>query len=144
MSHPEPAQRVIDVLLVEDDAGDALMIREAFLHHDIRHTLHHVVDGVEAMRFLRNEGEYDGRPRPDLILLDLNMPGASGLEVMKIIRLCRPHTKVLVISGHMTPEVRNEFQKLGQREFVQKPYRLDELGRHIRTLLEAKPLAELA
>ncbi len=75
----------------------------------------------------------------DMVLLDLNMPGASGLQVMKVIRLCRPRTKVLVISGHITPETRADFQHLGQRDFLQKPYTLDELGRRLRAILDAPP-----
>jgi len=73
----------------------------------------------------------------DLALLDLNMPGATGVEVLKFMRACRPNLKVLVISGHMTKAVQTELANLGQRDFVQKPYRLDEIGRHIRRLLEA-------
>ena len=75
----------------------------------------------------------------DGVLLDLNMPGASGVDVMKIIRICRPGLKVIVISGHLTPAARAEFEQLGQRSFVQKPYKLDELGRNLRTLLDAAP-----
>jgi CheY-like chemotaxis protein len=86
VSHPESARRVIDVLLVEDDAGDALMIREAFQHHDIRHTLHHVPDGVEAMRFLRQEDAYAASPRPDLVLLDLNLPRMDGRQVLSQVK----------------------------------------------------------
>jgi CheY-like chemotaxis protein len=74
--------RVIDVLLVEDDPGDVLMTREAFEHHKIRNQLHVVNDGEQAMRFLRQLGEYAGAPRPGLILLDLNLPRRDGLEVL--------------------------------------------------------------
>lgn len=72
----------------------------------------------------------------DAVLLDLNMPGASGLDVLKVIRICRPAMRVMVISGHLTAEARAEFEQLGQRAFMQKPYKLDELGRNLRTLLE--------
>jgi len=72
----------------------------------------------------------------DAVLLDLNMPGASGIEVLKVIRICRPKLKVVIVSGHITPAARAEFELLGQRYFVQKPYKLDELGRQLRQLLD--------
>jgi CheY-like chemotaxis protein len=77
---------VIDVLLVEDDPGDALMTQEAFEHHKIRNSLHIVRDGVEALQFLRREGEYANAPRPGLILLDLNLPRMDGREVLAEVK----------------------------------------------------------
>lgn len=77
---------VIDVLLVEDDPGDALMTQEAFEHHKIRNTLHVVKDGVEALEFLRRQGQYENAPRPGLILLDLNLPRKDGREVLSEIK----------------------------------------------------------
>jgi CheY-like chemotaxis protein len=67
---------------VEDDPGDALMTKEAFEHHKIRNVLHVVKDGVEALEFLRREGQYEDAPRPGLILLDLNLPRKDGREVL--------------------------------------------------------------
>jgi len=76
----------IHVLLVEDDPGDVLMTQEAFEHHKLRNQLHVVADGVEALAFLRGEGEYAGSPRPGLILLDLNLPRKDGREVLEEVK----------------------------------------------------------
>lgn len=82
----ESPLNVIDVLLVEDDPGDALMTQEAFEHHKIRNTLHVVKDGVEAIEFLRRQGRYENAPRPGLILLDLNLPRKDGREVLSEVK----------------------------------------------------------
>lgn len=89
-------------------------------------------DGIEAIEMLtRREHRFD------LILLDLNMPGATGVEVLRVIRAVSPHSRVLVTTGHLTPAARGELEKLGQRDFLRKPYPLDELGRQLRTILDA-------
>ncbi len=74
----------------------------------------------------------------DAVLLDLNMPGATGLEVFKVLKAARPDLPVLVLSGHLTPGTREEFRRIGQTDFVQKPHTLDDLGRRLRSLLDAK------
>ena len=74
--------RVIDVLLVEDDEGDVLMTREAFEYYKIQNRLHVVSDGEQALQFLRRTGPYADAPRPGLILLDVNLPRRSGMEVL--------------------------------------------------------------
>jgi CheY-like chemotaxis protein len=85
VSDPDPITE-IDVLLVEDDAGDVLMTQEAFEHHKLRNQLHVVSDGVEALSFLRREGEFADAPRPGLILLDLNLPRKDGREVLEEVK----------------------------------------------------------
>ena len=79
-------ERQIEVLLVEDDPGDVMMTREAFQDYKLHNELHVVSDGAEAMAFLRHEGEYAGRPRPDLVLLDLNLPRMDGRQVLEAIK----------------------------------------------------------
>ena len=78
--------RPIEVLLVEDDAGDVLMTREAFQDARVANHLSVVPDGAEALAFLRRQGEYAHAPRPDLVLLDLNLPGIDGREVLNEIK----------------------------------------------------------
>jgi CheY-like chemotaxis protein len=73
---------LIDVLLVEDDPGDVLLIQEAFEFNKVRNTLSIVSDGEEALQFLRREGEHADAPRPDLVLLDLNLPRKDGRQVL--------------------------------------------------------------
>jgi CheY-like chemotaxis protein len=75
-----------EVLLVEDSPGDVRLTREAFREVDSAINLSVATDGVEAMAFLRKEGEYRNVPRPDLILLDLNLPKMDGREVLALIK----------------------------------------------------------
>ncbi|MBD8060623.1 response regulator [Cellulomonas sp. JH27-2] len=80
------SRKTIDVLLVEDDPGDVLMTREAFADHKVANRLSVVSDGVSALEFLRKEGEHEGAPTPDLILLDLNLPRMDGREVLEALK----------------------------------------------------------
>jgi CheY-like chemotaxis protein len=83
---PKPAGQPIEVLLVEDDPGDVLLIREAFEFNKVHNNLNVVNDGEQALAYLRGDGEYAGAPRPDLVLLDLNLPRKDGREVLAEVK----------------------------------------------------------
>src|SRR5262249_13222957 len=75
-----------NLLLVEDNQADADLTREGLADGKLLFTLHHVIDGVQAMAFLRKEGEHAAAPTPDLVLLDLNLPRKDGREVLREIK----------------------------------------------------------
>src|SRR5215475_725705 len=77
---------MIQILLVEDDPGDVLITREAFADNKVRNRLSVVTDGENALAYLRQQGEFAVAPRPDLILLDLNLPRKNGHEVLAEIK----------------------------------------------------------
>jgi CheY-like chemotaxis protein len=83
---PTDTPRPVEILLVEDDAGDVLMTREALEDSKLLHNLHVIDNGEEAVKFLRQESPYEDAPRPDLVLLDLNLPRLDGREVLSIIK----------------------------------------------------------
>jgi chemotaxis family two-component system response regulator Rcp1 len=99
----KPLGDMVDILLVEDNEGDARLAKEAMRDSKIRNILHHVADGEEAMAFLRKEGKHAEAPRPDLILLDLNLPRKDGRQVLAEIKadedLKRIPVVILTVSG---------------------------------------------
>jgi two-component system, cell cycle sensor histidine kinase and response regulator CckA len=118
------------LLIVDDEESLRALLAAALARKG--YTTMTARSGVDAIEMIS-----DGSRQFDAVLLDLNMPGASGVEVLKVIRICRPRLKVVVVSGHINPAARVEFEQLGQRYFVQKPYKLDELGRQLRSLLDS-------
>ena len=78
--------RPVEILLVEDNPGDERLTREALKEGKVYSNLHTVKDGVEAMEFLRREGKFKDAPRPDIILLDLNLPRKDGREVLQEVK----------------------------------------------------------
>lgn len=80
------SERPVDILLVEDNPGDVRLTREAFAEAQIRNDLRVVTRGTEALDYLRGRGDHEGVPRPDIVLLDLNLPGMDGIEVLEEIK----------------------------------------------------------
>lgn len=77
---------LIEILLIEDSLGDIRLTQEALKEGKIKNNLSICHDGIEAMAFLRQEGQYKDSPKPDLILLDLNMPRKNGIEVLQELK----------------------------------------------------------
>lgn len=87
----------IEILLIEDSPADILLTREAFEQNKILNTLHVAEDGVQAMDFLHKRGAYASVPRPDLILLDLNLPRKNGREVLAEIKADSELRKIPIV-----------------------------------------------
>lgn len=118
----------IDILLVEDDPGDELMTREAFEDNKIGNTLHVAHDGQEALDFLYRAGPYADAPRPDLILLDLNLPKYDGRQVLEKIKADPDlsHIPVVVLTTSAAEEDILRSYKLHANAYVTKPVDLDQ------------------
>jgi CheY-like chemotaxis protein len=117
----------IDVLLVEDDAGDELITREAFEQHNIANVLHVARDGEEGLDFLYRRGAHTNAPRPALVLLDLNLPKYDGRQILEQIKsdpgLCDIPVVVLTTSAAEEDILRS--YKLHANAYVTKPVELE-------------------
>jgi CheY-like chemotaxis protein len=120
--------RPVEVLLVEDNPGDVRLTKEALKEGKVRNNLHVAQDGVEALRFLRREGEHANAARPDLILLDLNLPKMDGREVLQTIK-ADPALKfipvVILTSSQAEQDILRAYD-LNANCYVSKPVDLDQ------------------
>lgn len=130
--------RTIHILLVEDNVGDARLVQEAFRHAGARCQLSHVVNGVEALEFLRRAGPHERASRPDLILLDLNLPRKDGREVLAEIKsdVTLRRIPVIVLTTSQAQDDILCAYDLHANCYVTKPGELDEFTRIIRCLDE--------
>ncbi|WP_040783173.1 response regulator [Nocardia pneumoniae] len=128
----------IDILLVEDDPGDELMTREAFEDNKIGNTLHVAHDGQEALDFLYRQGPFANAPRPDLILLDLNLPKYDGRQVLEKIKADPEltHIPVVVLTTSAAEEDILRSYKLHANAYVTKPVDLDQFVAAIKQIDE--------
>jgi CheY-like chemotaxis protein len=132
------AYQPIEVLLVEDDAGDELMTREAFAEHKISNRLHVVRDGQEALDFLFRNGAHADAPRVDLILLDLNLPKYDGRQVLERIRSDQDltHVPVVILTTSASEEDILRSYKLHANAYVTKPVDVNEFIAAVRQIDE--------
>jgi two-component system response regulator len=127
---------LITVLLVEDNAGDVRLTREAFKDAKVRINLHVVSDGLEAMDFLNREGPYSNAPRPDLILLDLNLPKKSGQEVLEEIKASTTllSIPVVILTTSTACEDILRSYRLHANCYISKPVDLDGFLRIVKSI----------
>jgi len=124
------------ILLVEDNPGDARLTREVFAEGRITNHLHVASDGVEAIRFLRREGPYRDKPRPDLILLDLNLPKKDGREVLAEIKAdaALQSIPVVVLTTSAADQDVDNTYRLHANSFITKPVDLDQFIAVVRSI----------
>jgi len=123
--------KAIEILLVEDNPGDARLTREALAHSRMPHRLHDVGDGEQAIAFLRRQGPWTSAPTPGLVLLDLNLPRRDGREVLEDIKRDPQlmHIPIVVLTSSEAEEDILRSYRLHANCFITKPVTLDGLAR---------------
>ncbi len=126
----------VDILLVEDNPGDIRLIEENLKEFKVGNNLHIVEDGEEAMAFLRKKGEYREAPRPDLVLLDLNLPKKDGREVLEEIRADKNLTTipVVILTSSKAEEDIAKAYKLHANCYITKPVGLAQFVRIVKAI----------
>jgi CheY-like chemotaxis protein len=128
----------IEVLLVEDDPGDVLMTQEAFAEHKVRNRLAVVSDGEEAIAYLRQEGRFSDAVRPDLVLLDLNLPRRDGRQVLEEIKSderLRQIPVVVLTTSQADEDILRSYE-LHANAYVTKPVDFDQFISVVRQIDE--------
>jgi CheY-like chemotaxis protein len=136
MTKPSERGRAIEILLVEDNPGDVRLAVEGLKEGKVRNNLHVACDGVEAMAFLRQEGPYATAERPDLILLDLNLPRKDGREVLTEIKAdpaLRTIPVVILTTSSAEQDILRSYE-LQANCYITKPVDLDQFITVIRSI----------
>ena len=126
----------IEILLVEDNPGDARLTQEALRDAKVRNNLHVVLDGVEALAFLRRQGKHAAVPKPDLILLDLNLPKKDGREVLEEIKQDDQlrHIPIVILTTSQAEKDIIESYRLRANAFVTKPVDLEQFLKVVQSI----------
>jgi chemotaxis family two-component system response regulator Rcp1 len=128
--------KLVEVLLVEDSPGDVRLTQEAFRETNRSINLHVAVDGVEAMAFLHKEGEYANAPRPDFILLDLNIPKMDGREVLANIKnddRLKTIPTIILTTSEAEADIIKSYQ-LQANCYLNKPVQLEEFESVVKSI----------
>lgn len=131
-------RRPIEILLVEDNAGDVRLTVEAFRDAKVRNNMAVVRDGVEAMQYLRQEGEFSDNERPDVILLDLNLPRMDGREVLAKLKK-DPSLKNIPVVILTTSEAESDIlqaYELHANCYITKPVDLEQFVTVVKSIEE--------
>ena len=130
--------RPLNILLVEDSPDDVVLMWQAFSESKVTHNLYVASDGVEAMDFLNMEGSYKEAPRPDLVLLDLNLPRKSGKEVLKEIKSKRELKEIPVVvltTSDNNDDIHSAYE-LFANSYIKKPIDLETFVDMVRKIEE--------
>ena len=136
MSEAGEAVRAVEILLVEDNEGDVRLTREALREGHLHNRLHVVEDGERALDFLFRRGEFDQAPRPDLILLDLNLPRRDGREVLAQIKgdASLKRIPVVVLTTSRAEEDLLRSYDLHANCYITKPVDFDQFIQVVKTI----------
>ena len=126
----------IEILLIEDNAGDARLAKEALRDAKVGNNLTWIADDVEALAYLRREGKFDKAPRPDLILLDLNLPRKDGREVLAEIKADDKLKRipVVILTTSQAEEDILRAYHLNANCYISKPVDLDQFIKVVKTI----------
>ena len=130
--------RPVEILLVEDNPADIRLTREAIKEFKIHNTLHVITNGVEALAFLRREGGYADAARPDLVLLDLNLPKKNCLDVLKEIKTdeALQHIPVVILTASKADQDVLDAYYLHANCYITKPVGLAQFEKIVRSIEE--------
>jgi CheY-like chemotaxis protein len=131
-----PNGKVIEILLVEDNPGDARLTQEAFRDSKVANNLHVVSDGALAMEFLRRQGPYAKAPRPDIVLLDLNLPKMDGRQVLAAMKsdpALKSIPTVVLTTSEAEQDIAQSYQ-LHANCYLTKPVDLEKFLKIIRCI----------
>jgi chemotaxis family two-component system response regulator Rcp1 len=132
----DPTPSAIEILLVEDNPADVRLTQEALRDSKVANNLHTAGDGLEALRFLRREEEYEDAPRPDLILLDLNLPLMSGREVLEQVKDDEDLRRIPIVvltTSEAEQDIARSYD-LHANAYVRKPVDFDQFTEVVRLI----------